>query len=257
MAVFNPETVRTSPGISVLVVGNRIQAVEPDASAQVPPGATVINGAGKTALPGRWEMHGHVEPAQGLLNLAGGVTTVRDVGNDTTSLLWLRRAWDEGNAVGPRLVLAGLIDGSAPGSAPAGTRADTEDEARRLVARYQALGYSQIKIYSSLKPEVVRVIVDEAHRRGLRVGGHIPKRWRANDAVRAGFDEVSHLHYLILNLLSDTLNTDDLSGLLKLRTWRGPRPAWIFSRRQRASSSPCCAIAAWRSTLPSVFSKGF
>jgi hypothetical protein len=50
----------------------------------------------------------------------------------------------------------------------------TTDEARAAVDRYRRLGYPQIKIYSSVKPELVPTIVATAHQRGMRVSGHVP-----------------------------------------------------------------------------------
>ena len=62
--------------------------------------------------------------------------------------------------------------------------AATPEEAKERVDRYADLGYVQIKIYSSVKPELVSGIVAEAHKRGLRVSGHVPA---GNDrrAIRA------------------------------------------------------------------------
>jgi imidazolonepropionase-like amidohydrolase len=72
---------------------------------------------------------------------------------------------------------------------------------------YARLGYRHIKLYSSLKPELVPGIVEAAHARGMRVSGHIPEGMTAEQAVRAGFDEVQHTNMLVLNFLSDTLDT--------------------------------------------------
>jgi len=206
--LFDSQTGRSRPGTTVVVVGNRIQAVGPDGSVQVPQGAQVIDAAGKALIPGLFDMHVHLGLVDGLFHLASGVTSVRDLANDTTVFPRVAAEWNAGTKVGPRVVvMAGFIDGSGPFAGPTGLRADTPEQARAHVAWYADHGYTHIKVYSSLKPELVPVIAEEAHRRGMRLSGHIPEGMRARDAVRAGFDEIQHANMLVLNFLSDTLDT--------------------------------------------------
>jgi Amidohydrolase family len=206
--LFDAETGRSRPGTTVVVVGNRIQAVGPDGGVAVPAGAQVIDAAGKALLPGLFDMHVHMGLVDGPLHLAAGVTSVRDLANDTTVFPQVAAEWNAGTKVGPRVVvMAGFIDGSGPYAGPTGLRADTPEQARQIVGWYADHGYTHIKVYSSLKPELVPVIAEEAHRRGMRLSGHIPEGMRAADAVRAGFDEIQHTNMLFLNFLSDTLDT--------------------------------------------------
>ena len=79
--LFDSETEQIVPDVTVVIAGDRIAAVG-DASTPIPPGARVVDAAGKTLLPGLWDMHVHLGDADGILDLAAGVTTVRDVGND-------------------------------------------------------------------------------------------------------------------------------------------------------------------------------
>jgi imidazolonepropionase-like amidohydrolase len=120
-------------------------------------------------------------------------------------LLARRRAFDEGRLIGPRVVMAGIIDGPGPYAGPTNVLVDTPAAARAAVARYAAHGFVQIKIYSSVKPELVPVLVEEAHRRGLRVSGHIPAFMSAEQAVRAGYDEIQHANFLFLNFWADSV----------------------------------------------------
>ena len=206
--LFDAETGRSRPGTTVVVVGNRIQAVGPDGSVAVPAGAEVIDAAGKALLPGLFDMHVHLGLVDGPLHLAAGVTSVRDLANDTTVSPRVAADWNAGTKVGPRvLVMAGFIDGSGPFAGPTGIRVDTPEQAREAVAMYADRGYRHVKLYSSLKPELVPVIVEAAHARGMRVSGHIPEGMTAAEAVRAGFDEIQHTNMLVLNFLSDTLDT--------------------------------------------------
>jgi imidazolonepropionase-like amidohydrolase len=135
------------------------------------------------------------------------VTSVRDMANDTDFLLDLRKKWDSGTAIGPRVVMAGIIDGPGKYAGPTKVLVDNADQARSAVDNYAKLGYEQIKIYSSVKPDLVPVIAVAAHAHGLRVSGHIPAFMRAEEAVRAGYDEIQHTNFLFLNFWPDVADT--------------------------------------------------
>ena len=199
--LFDPEAGTVTPSVTVVVSGNRIQAVGRDGEVPVPAGAKVVEAHGRMLLPGLWDMHQHFTESDGLLDLAAGVTTGRDMANDMDYLLDLKRKWASGEALGPRVVLAGVIDGPGPYASPTKMLVDTEEKARAAVDRYVEMGYAQIKIYSSLDPKLVPAIVAEAHRHGLRVSGHIPNGMTAAEAVRDGFDELQHINFLFLNFL--------------------------------------------------------
>ncbi|MGA9207109.1 MAG: amidohydrolase family protein [Terriglobales bacterium] len=206
--LFDAQSAEILKNQSVVVVGNRIRSVGPADQVATPAGAQVIDAAGKTLLPGLWDMHAHVGPNDGLLNLAAGVTTVRDLANDTDSLLARRKRIEEGKEIGTRIVLAGIIDGPGPYQGPTKVLVSTEGEARAAVDNYARLGYVQIKIYSSVKPELVPAIIAEAHQRGLRVSGHIPAEMTAAQCVELGYDEIQHANFLMLNFMPDVKNTN-------------------------------------------------
>lgn len=197
--VFDPETLQVTPGRTVVVEGGRIAAVGPDAEVKIPDDAERIDAEGKTLLPGLWDMHVHLTPQDGLLHLAAGVTSVRDLANDVDQATRLREAWSEGTALGPRVLLAGFLDGPGKYAGPTKALVDTKDEAREWIERYDELGYEQIKIYSSVDPELVPKIAAMAHERGLRVSGHVPQGLSASEAVDLGFDELQHVNFLFLN----------------------------------------------------------
>ena len=199
--LFDPETGKSVPGTTVVVSGDRIRAVGPDGEVPIPPGAEVVEARGRALLPGLWDMHQHLVPVDGLLDLAAGVTTARDMGNDLDTLLDLRRRWDSGEALGPRLLMACVIEGPGPYAAPTTVLVATDQEAQAAVDRYAAAGCVQIKIYSSLDPKLVPGIVARAHGLGLRVSGHVPNGMKAEQAVRQGFDEIQHTNFLFLNFL--------------------------------------------------------
>lgn len=205
--LFDAPNARLVPGTTVVVEGNRITAVGPDGSVAVPAGARRIDARGKTLLPGLWDMHAHVGEVDGALNLAAGVTSVRDLANDADQLAALQKAWDAGEAIGPRVVKAGFIDGKGPYQGPGKALVTTEAEALVWVDWYADHGYEQIKLYSSLDTALVGPIARRAHARGLRLSGHVPNHMTAAGAVRAGYDEIQHTNMLFLNFLGDTLDT--------------------------------------------------
>ena len=219
--VFNSATGTVVTDQTVVVQHNTIRSVGPTNHVTFPAQALVVDGTGKTLLPGLWDMHAHVADPDGLLNLLAGVTTVRDLGNDADELKARSRRIEAGTEVGTRIIPAGMIDGRGPYQGPTTVLADTEPEARRDVRDYAARGYPQIKIYSSLKPALVPAVIDEAHRRGMRVSGHIPAGMIAEQAVRAGIDEIQHANFLMLNFMPEVKDRTQTAARLTEVARRG------------------------------------
>ncbi|HSL82853.1 MAG TPA: amidohydrolase family protein, partial [Thermoanaerobaculia bacterium] len=202
-AVFDPRTGEVLPGRTVVVEGERIAAVGPDGEVAVPEGATRIDAAGKTVLPGLWDMHTHLGEVDGVLQLAAGVTSVRDLANDVERVTGFRAAWDSGKALGPRVILGGFLDGPGPFAGPTKALVATPAEAIHWIERYHRLGYEQIKVYSSLDPALLPTIARAARERGMRLSGHVPQGLTAAEAVRLGFHELQHVNFLFLNFWGD------------------------------------------------------
>jgi hypothetical protein len=188
---------------TVVVAGDTITTVGPSRTTKVPAGAETVDLAGKALLPGLWDMHAHLGLPDGLLNIASGVTTVRDVGNDPDRLDDFKKRFDDGTAVGPHVFRAGFIEGRNEKAASSRITAETEAEARAGVEFYAKRGYEMIKIYNSVRPELVPVITKEAHARGMMVTGHIPVHMLAHEAVRDGYDGIEHVNMLFLNFFAD------------------------------------------------------
>ncbi|HEV9035698.1 MAG TPA: amidohydrolase family protein [Puia sp.] len=189
-------TGETTNDAVILIRKGKIVRTGARAAVAVPVGAKIIHAEGKTILPGLWDMHSHFEQAEwGPAYLAAGVTTVRDCGNEFNYINAVKRAIDEGHGVGPHILKAGVIDG--PGPMGLGIiRASNPYEARAAVRRYKDSGFVQIKIYSSVKPPIVKAICDEAHRLGLTVTGHIPEGMTLIQGVDSGMDMVNHIQYV-------------------------------------------------------------
>ena len=201
--VFDSTTKRWRLDHTVVVVGGRIAAIAPSRVAKIPAGAEVIDAAGKALIPGLWDMHTHLGPTDGALYIASGVTTVRDLANDPDVVDDLKKRFDDGTTIGPHLLRAGIIEGRGEKAAASNVTAEAETEARAAVEFYAARGYEQIKIYNSVKPELVPILAKAAHAKGMRVSGHVPVHMRAEEVVRAGFDEINHINMLFLNFFVD------------------------------------------------------
>jgi cytosine/adenosine deaminase-related metal-dependent hydrolase len=201
--LFDSETGKTLPNTTVLVEGNRIKAVGRDGSVRLPANAEIVDARGKTLVPGLWDMHVHISDDDGLMHVAAGVTSVRDMANDTEALLALKAKIEAGGEIGPRILMAGILDGRGPYAGPTKVLVDTEEEARAAIENYARLGYVQVKIYSSIKPELVPKIIEMAHAKGMRASGHVPAFMNAEQFVRAGADEFQHINFFALNFLFD------------------------------------------------------
>jgi imidazolonepropionase-like amidohydrolase len=177
----------------VLVRDGRIAEVGARSDVALPPGVATVAVAGRTIVPGLWDMHTHVTQVEWApVYLAAGVTTVRDMGNEFEFVTALRDAIDAGRALGPKLLLAGLVDGG--GANAFGTvYAASPEEAKQVVAKYHDAGFQQIKIYSLVAPPIVEAICAEAHRLGMTVTGHVPNGMTVEQAAAAGMDQVAHL----------------------------------------------------------------
>jgi cytosine/adenosine deaminase-related metal-dependent hydrolase len=203
--LYDSERRSIVPDATVVIDGDRIAAVG-GAATPLPPGARVIDARGRTLLPGLWDMHVHLFDGQGLLHLASGVTSVRDLGNNMAELDARVARFDAGTELGPRVLRAGLIDGPGPFNAPTGVVAATAEEAEAAIARFADAGYVQIKIYTSVPPPLVPGIAGAAHARGLRVSGHVPTGMFADEAVALGYDEIQHVNQVLRRFL---LRPDD------------------------------------------------
>ncbi|MGD8359192.1 MAG: amidohydrolase family protein [Lysobacterales bacterium] len=206
VSVLDAEKGTVTPDRMVVVTNGRIARIEEDADPGLPAYGDleprIIDGQGMILSPGLWDMHTHLSSEQGLLQIAAGVTTVRDMGNEPDRLDGIRAAFDSGEVIGPRTFAAGFIDKKGPYAAPTGQLVDTLDEALAMVRQYAEQGYPQIKLYSSIEPEWVKPIAEETHRLGMRLSGHIPSFMTARQAVLDGYDEIQHINMLFLNFLA-------------------------------------------------------
>lgn len=150
--LFDPRDLSVTPGTSVLVREAHIVRVGADAEIAVPEGAEVIEARGRFLMPGLWDNHQHFGENVGVLDIANGVTSARDMANDTDEFLERVARFDAGTELGPRVWKAGVIDGTGPYAAPTKMRVESAADALKDVDWYAEHGYGQIKIYSSVPP---------------------------------------------------------------------------------------------------------
>jgi len=199
----------TQKDMTVLIEDGRIKSITNRSETEVPANARVIDVSGKTLMPGLWDMHAHSNQVQWApAYLAGGVTTIRDNGNEIEFATAFRDAIALNGALGPDILLAGMTDGA--GIRGNGViRATTVEEAREVVEMYFNKGYNQIKIYTSIEPEVLKVLAEEAHKKGITVTGHVPRAvGNTIPAVESGMDMLSHRGLFLTLLFPDKTTTE-------------------------------------------------
>ena len=211
--LFDPRTKALTPPVSVVVNGNTIAGIEPLASPATP-GEVAIDGANGTLVPGLYEMHGHLDQDEAMTNLLSGITSIRDMGNNNGVLDGLIRRIEAGTIAGPRVTRSGFIEGKSPFNANMGIVVDSESAALDAVRWYGARGYWQIKIYNSINPAWVPAMVQEAHRLGMRVAGHVPAFSSADAVIAAGYDELTHINQFMLGWVLQP--DEDTRTLLRL-----------------------------------------
>lgn len=278
---FDAPAARMRGPSDVWLYDGRIAAVTPPGALAGARPEQVIDGAGRTLLPGLWDMHGHSWAGSCLMQLAGGVTGVRDPGSQNDHMQRLRGQQQRGEIACPLLVPLGFIEGRSPHSARLGIVVPTLDEGLAAIDWYAARGYRGVKLYNSIKPEWVAPLARHAHRRGLTVAGHIPAFMRAEQAVRAGYDEITHINQVMLNFVvrpgDDTrtlvrfervgedgakldLKSPQARAFLELLRKRGtavdPTVATFESMFTQAQGQPSPTLAAVAAHLPVMWQRG-
>jgi len=204
--IFDADNLRFTADQTVVVDKGLIAAVGPAATLKAPKGARVIDGRGKTLVPGLWDSHMHVnDDYTGLQELSLGVTSFRDPGNNDALTIDRRGRRAAGQLLFPHVYPSSLIDGKGPYTAQVANAATSEAEAVALVAKAKANGFSGVKFYGTLDPAWLPAAIAEAHRLGLHVHGHIPAGIRPLDAIDAGYDEVTHINWVIMQAMPDAI----------------------------------------------------
>jgi imidazolonepropionase-like amidohydrolase/Tol biopolymer transport system component len=174
MAGLKPGVIQGTPGViengTVVIEGNRIIAVGPSSSVQVPVGAHRIDARRKTIVPGIIDVHGHISSeSSGLLagtswplvaNLAFGVTTSHDPSNDTVTVFTNAELIRSGSKLGPRFYSTGTILYGA--ETPFKAVIDTYDDALSHLRRLKAAGAFSVKSYNQQRRDARQMIIKAA-----------------------------------------------------------------------------------------------
>lgn len=199
---------------TIIVERGRITRIG-SSRAAVPAGAQVIDGRGKTLVPGLWDSHMHFpDDAAGPMLLSLGITSCRDPGNINALTRARAERRDHDLLLTPRVYPSFLIDGKGPNTAQAATVVTTLDEALAAVRKAKADGFRAIKIYGTFDPSWVKATSAEAHRLDLHVHGHLPAGMRPLQAIDDGYDEITHINFVMMQAMPDSV-VDKSNGIAR------------------------------------------
>ena len=192
-------------GQTIVMRGGTIQAVGATSQVSVPAGARTLDLAGRTVMPGYVMLHEHLFYPSGAgavyneqgysfprLYLAGGVTTMRTAGNMAGYAdINIKKAIDDGAMLGPSIdVTAPYLEG--PGlPIPQVKALRGTDDARKMVAYWADEGATSFKAYMHITRAALGAAVEEAHKRGLKVTGHLCSV-TFREAATLGIDDLEH-----------------------------------------------------------------
>jgi imidazolonepropionase-like amidohydrolase len=190
---------------TIVIQGGKIAQVGPAASVQVPSGAKTMDLHGSTVIPGLVGMHDHLfyfavggreimDSYSGpRLYLGSGVTTIRTTGTISPYQdLATKRAIDEGQEPGPRVyITAPYITGAGPNGAGVMAVLNTPEQSKEFVDYWSTQGATWLKAYTDIRRSELKAAIDEAHKKGLKVTGHLCSV-TYEEAVDLGIDNLEH-----------------------------------------------------------------
>ncbi|MFN2498098.1 MAG: amidohydrolase family protein [Pyrinomonadaceae bacterium] len=191
---------------TVIISSGKIEWVGPSADAKVPASAQTLDLNGYTVLPGLVGMHNHMFFPMGgsppmysnmgssfpRLYLALGVTTIRTTGSVAPYTdLEIKRLIDSGRMIGPKMfITAPYLEGRGAFT-PVMHELTGADDARRMVNYWADAGATSFKAYMNITRVQLRAVVEEAHKRGLKVTGHLCSIGY-REAAELGIDNLEH-----------------------------------------------------------------
>lgn len=187
---------------AVLIGEGKIKAIEAGGSITAPSGVRVIDGTGKTLVPGLWDSHLHLgDDWNVLFNMATGITSFRSPGTNIERAQDAIRRRNSGELLMGEPFIAHIIDQKHPLAAQGAEVVTSEAETIAAVRKFKDAGLWGVKFYTSMNPAWIAPGAAEAHRLGMQVLGHVPATMRPLDAVRAGYDELTHLNFVVMQVM--------------------------------------------------------
>lgn len=191
---------------AVMVADGKIIAVGPAGSIAPVEGARLVDGRGKSLVPGLWDAHAHVDSGYGMLqNVAFGHTSHRSPGIGVDDFVRLEKARKAGDIIAPETFASDIVDAVHPLSAQGAILVDSEEAAIAAVHTIHDAGMWGVKFYTSMNPAWIAPAAAEAHKLGMHVSGHIPATMRPLEAVRAGYDEITHINFVMMQAMPQSV----------------------------------------------------
>jgi imidazolonepropionase-like amidohydrolase len=232
---------------TVLVQGDRITAVAPTGSVEIPADARWIDAAGKYLMPGLIDMHVHIREQELSAYVENGITSVRNMWG-YRELPDIQRRIERGTVVGPTIYSASPGFDAPPPYWPQTQIIDDPGKADALVAEQIANGWLFIKVYQKLRPAVYDAILDSARARGIRVVGHVPTEVPVEHALSAGQFSLEHLHGYDLAITRRNLGPFDPATWIDIDPGKLPD---LAERTRLAGAWNCPTLAIYE-----VFTRG-
>ncbi|WP_245600300.1 amidohydrolase family protein [Sphingomonas jaspsi] len=199
--LYDADQQRFLTGQNVVVRAGRIVSVG-TALPKLAAGARVIDGTGKTLLPGLWDSHMHMSDDFGALNeLALGVTSFRNPGGTIELAQSQKRRRLNGTLLAPEGFTSVIVDKAGPLAAQGSIAVKSLADTLAAVRKIKAAGMTGVKFYTSMDPAWIPPAAKLAHQLGLHVHGHIPAGMRTLDAVNAGYDEITHIYFATMQAM--------------------------------------------------------
>jgi len=191
---------------NIVVRNGVITWTGPAAGMPPQPGARIVDSAGTTIIPGLVMMHEHLftsapgmspqlsqqSTAFPLLYLASGVTTARTAGSvDPEADLRIKQRIDDGTLAGPELFLTAPYLEGQPALFPQMRALTGPEDAKQMVDKYSAEGFTSFKAYADITPEELQAAIAEAHARSARITGHLCSI-TFTQAAQMGIDNLEH-----------------------------------------------------------------
>ncbi len=187
---------------AVLATGGKVAAIGPAGSIKPPAGTRVIDGRGKTLVPGIWDSHMHIgDDWDVLANMANGLTSFRSPGTEIDRALSVVARRASGDLLMGEPFIQAIVDKKDPLAAQGSITVSSEAETIAAVRAIKAANLWGVKFYTSMVPAWIKPGAAEAHRLGLHVSGHVPATMRPIEAVRAGYDEITHLNFIMMQMM--------------------------------------------------------
>mgnify|MGYP003700307849 CR=1 FL=1 len=231
----------------VVIADGKIVSAGPLVGKDVPEGAIIIDGTGKTLMPGLADMHVHYfGEGEGPLYLANSVTTVRNMWG-TAETLRLADRVAQGMSTGPNIYTSGpLMDGADPVWGEDAMEIISPQRAEGAIESQRATGYNAVKLYAKLTPETYRAAVAAAKARDMQIWTHVPGLMTVEDVISLEVDSIEHL-----DGYHTALAAPDKKNSSSIERWQSADPAQMESLAELTA-----AAGVWNTpTLAVIYSR--